>query len=124
MGRPIERDALKELEPLNQLLGMDQEFGRIVVRDRSNNHARDHDAGSPPVSALAWRSQRRWQSAESLLLPVARSLADLVCTEDFTYVRACEGPGCTLLFVDHTHGRARRWCSMAVCGNRGKAGRS
>jgi len=26
----------------------------------------------------------------------------------------------TLLFLDRTHGRARRWCSMAVRGNREK----
>jgi len=35
-------------------------------------------------------------------------------------VKACEGPVCTLLFADHTRGRARRWCSMALCGNRAK----
>jgi hypothetical protein len=29
-------------------------------------------------------------------------------------------PSCALLFVDRTGGRARRWCSMAVCGNRAK----
>jgi predicted RNA-binding Zn ribbon-like protein len=26
----------------------------------------------------------------------------------------------TLLFADHTRGHARRWCSMALCGNRAK----
>jgi predicted RNA-binding Zn ribbon-like protein len=55
-----------------------------------------------------------------VLLPIARALADLVCTEDFTFVKACEGPPCTLLFVDRTRGRVRRWCSMAICGNRAK----
>jgi predicted RNA-binding Zn ribbon-like protein len=25
------------------------------------------------------------------------------------------------MFVDHTRGRKRRWCSMALCGNRTKA---
>jgi len=120
MGRPLERNALRQLEPLNQLLARDQEFGQIVVRDRLSDREHDHgkDKGSP--SGLAWRPQRRWHSPESLLLPIARSLADLVCTEDFTHVKACEGPPCTLLFVDRTRGRVRRWCSMAVCGNRAK----
>jgi predicted RNA-binding Zn ribbon-like protein len=27
---------------------------------------------------------------------------------------------CTLIFADHTRRRARRWCSMAICGNRAK----
>jgi hypothetical protein len=63
-----------------------------------------HRLGEPRVSGLAWRPQRRWHSPESLLLPLARSLADLVCAEDFTYVKACEGRPCALLFVDRTRG--------------------
>ena len=63
---------------------------------------------------------RRWRTPDSLLLPVGEALARLVCQEDFTHVKACEGPACTLLLVDHTRGHARRWCSMALCGNRAK----
>jgi predicted RNA-binding Zn ribbon-like protein len=120
MGRPLEPASLRELQPLNQLLARDEEFGQIVVRDQLRE--REHDRGQEKreTSGLAWRLQRRWQSPESLLFPIARSLADLVCVGDFTYVKACEGPPCTLLFVDRTRGHARRWCSMAVCGNRAK----
>ena len=120
MGRPLKRNALRQLEPLNQLLARDEEFGQIVVHDRVYDQEHDHGQETRRISGLAWRPQRRWRSPESLLFPIARSLADLVCTEDFTYVRACEGPPCTLLFVDRTRGHARRWCSMAVCGNRAK----
>jgi predicted RNA-binding Zn ribbon-like protein len=120
MGRPLEPASLRELQPLNQLLARDEEFGQIVVRDRL--HDQEHDRGQEKSGSggLAWRPQRRWQSPESLLFPIARSLADLICAEDFTYVKACEGPPCTLLFVDRTRGHARKWCSMAVCGNRAK----
>jgi predicted RNA-binding Zn ribbon-like protein len=117
MGRPLEPVSLRELHPLNQLLARDEEFGQIVVCDRL--HEQEHDQGQK-IGGLAWRPQRRWQSPESLLFPIARSLADLVCAEDFTYVKACEGPPCMLLFVDRTRGHARKWCSMAVCGNRAK----
>jgi predicted RNA-binding Zn ribbon-like protein len=55
-----------------------------------------------------------------LLLPIARALAEVVTECDFTYVRACEGPTCTLYFVDRTRARARRWCTMSTCGNRAK----
>jgi hypothetical protein len=48
-------------------------------------------------------------------------MADLICREDFRLIRACDGPACTLLFLDRTKSHARRWCSMAVCGNRAKA---
>jgi predicted RNA-binding Zn ribbon-like protein len=113
MGRSLPPNALRQLEPLNELLARDDEFGQIVPRGR-----REREDGG--ASGLTWRPQRRWQTPESLLFPLARSLADLVCTEDFTDVKACEGPTCTLLFIDRTRGRARRWCSMAVCGNRAK----
>ena len=120
MGRPLKPNALRQLEPLNQLLARDEEFGQIVVHDRLYDQKHDHGHEKRRVSGLAWRPQRRWHSSESLLFPIARSLADLVCTEDFTYVKACEGPPCTLLFVDRTRGHVRRWCSMAICGNRAK----
>jgi len=70
------------------------------------------------VFALA--QKRRWNSSDALLLPIAEAMARLVCEEDFAHVKACEGPACTLLFADHTRGHARRWCSMALCGNRAK----
>jgi predicted RNA-binding Zn ribbon-like protein len=116
MGKPLQPAALRELHPLNQLLARDEEFGQIAVRERPH----DQKSKKGEAGALGWRSQRRWRSPESLLLPLARSLAELVCTVDFTYVKACEGAECTLLFVDRTRGHARRWCSMAVCGNRAK----
>ena len=111
-GKPLKTDALPELAPLNRILERDEEFVQIAKRDRVLDE--------PGHGALAWRSLRRWRSADSLLLPIARAIGDLVCNEDFVQVKACEGPTCTLLFLDRTHGRARRWCSMAACGNRAK----
>jgi predicted RNA-binding Zn ribbon-like protein len=111
-GKPLPATALKKLAPLNQLLARDEEFGQIVARDR-----RQH--GTAP-SDLQWDVQRRWRSTEVLLIPVARAMADLLCSEDFADIKACEGHGCTLFFLDKTRARARRWCSMAICGNRAK----
>jgi predicted RNA-binding Zn ribbon-like protein len=107
-GRPLTSEALGELEPLNRLLDRDEGFGRIVAHE--HGHA----------SGLAFRTMRRWRSPEALLLPIGEALAKFVCEEDFSNVKACEGPACTLMFADHTRGRARRWCSMAICGNRAK----
>jgi predicted RNA-binding Zn ribbon-like protein len=113
MGKPLQADALKELAPLNRILARDEEFGQIVARDRKM------DGGAR--TGLVRRMQRRWHSPDSLLIPIARSMADLICTDDFTHIKACEGHTCTLVFIDRTRGHARRWCSMAVCGNRAKA---
>lgn len=103
-GHPLKAADLAELEPLNQLLKRDERFGEIVAGE----------------GALRLVQARRWASPEALLLPIAEAMAKLVCDEDFSYVKACEGPTCTLLFADHTRGHARRWCSMAFCGNRAK----
>lgn len=110
-GRSLTVEALDQLGPLNRLLQNDQKFTWIGVRavGVGNGHPQ-----------LVWRSQRHWRSTDSLLLPIAEAMSRLVCEEDFTYVRVCEGAGCSRLFLDSTHGRARRWCDMAVCGNRAK----
>lgn len=111
-GKPLTRRALTELEPLNLLLARDERFSQIAPRAR--------DAGEGDGPALALVARRRWRSPDALLLPVAEALAHLVTTADFTYVKQCEGPGCVLHFLDTTRDRRRRWCSMAVCGNRAK----
>ena len=106
-GKPLAAKDLGALEPLNLLLERDESFSRIVKSE--SGHAR-----------LALQSARRWRSPDSLLLPIGETLARFVCTEDFANIKACEGPACTLLFADHTRGHKRRWCSMALCGNRAK----
>jgi len=58
--------------------------------------------------------------AESLLLPVAEAAADLLTVRDLSLLRKCENPACVLYFYDTTKNHARRWCSMAFCGNRNK----
>jgi predicted RNA-binding Zn ribbon-like protein len=108
MGRPLTPKALHELEPLNRLLERDEAFSRIS-RHRDDSGDR-----------LELQVVRRWRSPESLLLPIGEALATFVCEKDFANVKACEGHSCTLVFADHTRRRARRWCSMAVCGNRAK----
>jgi predicted RNA-binding Zn ribbon-like protein len=106
-GHPVTAEALSELEPLNRLLERDESYSRIAPRAAGRG-------------SFELRTVRRWRHPDALLLPVGEALARLVATEDFSRVKACEGPTCTLLFADHTRGGARRWCSMAACGNRAK----
>jgi predicted RNA-binding Zn ribbon-like protein len=108
MGRPLTHKAFHELGPLNSLLERDEAFSQI-----SRYRHRNGDG-------LELQMMRRWRSPESLLLPIGEALAKFVCEEDFANVKACEGHSCTLVFADHTRRRARKWCSMAMCGNRAK----
>jgi predicted RNA-binding Zn ribbon-like protein len=108
MGRRLTPSALRELEPLNRLLARDEMFGQLVpIHDRDRDHLELH-------------AMRRWRTPQSLLLPIGEVLAKFSCDENFADVKACEGASCTLMFVDHTRRKARRWCTMAVCGNRAK----
>ena len=107
-GKQLKPGALAELEPLNRLLERDEGYSRVVARQADEGEVFD------------FQPMRKWRSPEALLLPVGEALGRFVCTEDFSNVKACEGPSCTLLFADHTRGHRRRWCSMALCGNRAK----
>lgn len=102
-GQPLTAAAVAELAPLNDLLGRDQAYTQIAAGE-----------------ALTLVAQRRWGSPDTLLLPVAQALAQLVTAADFGRVKQCEGPGCVLHFLDTSRDGRRRWCSMAVCGNRAK----
>lgn len=95
----------KDLDRLNGLLARDACYQRIEP-------SRD--------GALRRCAARRWLEADELLMPIAVAIAELVCEGDFSLVRRCENPACTLWFFDRTKGHRRRWCSQAICGNRAK----
>jgi predicted RNA-binding Zn ribbon-like protein len=107
-GKSLEAAHLRELQPLIRLLERDEAFLRIAPSQRKRK------------TPFELQRTRRWRTPESLLLPIGEALVELVCTTDFADVKACEGHVCTLLFIDRARGKARRWCSMAICGNRAK----
>jgi len=75
-----------------------------------------------PVShGLVVVPTRRWTTVASVLALIAEPIADLIVSDGHSLVRNCENPTCTLWFYDRTKAHRRRWCSMAVCGNRAKA---
>src|SRR5262245_32604431 len=105
-GKPL-RTTAAALAPLNELLAGDNSFQRIEAAENGRR--------------LLLRRVYRWESPGELFQPIAEAAADLICHQDFRLIRACAGSACTLLFLDRTKAHARRWCSMAVCGNRAKA---
>lgn len=86
--------------------------------------------------ALAWgagasrllREEAGWRLGFSpgpagplrVLAPVARAIADLAASGRSVEIGKCANPRCILYFRDRSRTRRRRWCSMAVCGNRMK----
>jgi predicted RNA-binding Zn ribbon-like protein len=87
------------------------------------------------VAGRAYRASRLVPRADGRVLPdggdlagaglalplhrVALAVTRLLGDGDAQHVSACAGRGCGWLFLDRT-GR-RRWCIMAICGNRAKA---
>lgn len=69
-----------------------------------------------------WRMEfiARESGLEWLLAAIARSAAELVVEGQSAPVKRCTNPECRLFFYDDSRTRQRRWCSMAVCGNRQK----
>lgn len=57
---------------------------------------------------------------KEICVPIIESFVDLICYGQREFVRKCERPDCTLYFYDTTKNHMRRWCSMAICGNRAK----
>jgi predicted RNA-binding Zn ribbon-like protein len=110
MGKPL-RATVAAVSPLNELLARDNSFQRVEAAGRDAEDGR----------RLLLRRVHRWESSGELLQPIAEAAADLICNQDFRLIRSCEGSACTLVFLDRTKAHARRWCSMAVCGNRAKA---
>ena len=104
-GELLTPDALPRLAPLNALLAEDAAYRQIEQGD----------------GVLAWGAARRHDLRAALLQPLAAASGDLVCAAEFRRVRHCEGLGCILWFLDLTKAGTRRWCSMALCGNRAKA---
>jgi predicted RNA-binding Zn ribbon-like protein len=96
---------------LNRILAQDDSYGKVVELEQTNGANRH----------AQFRRLNRWETPNQLLQPIAEAIARLICEEDLGLVRTCAGPTCTLMFLDKTRRRGRRWCSMAVCGNRAKA---
>jgi predicted RNA-binding Zn ribbon-like protein len=63
---------------------------------------------------------RRGETTDEVLAAIAQQIADLLLHEQPALVKRCEGAQCTLWFVDRTKAHRRRFCSVAVCGNREK----
>jgi predicted RNA-binding Zn ribbon-like protein len=99
-----QRIAVEWVEPVNELLRITEGHDELVAQD-----------GVWKIEFIAREGGLDW-----LLAAVARSAAEIVAEGARARLRLCANPHCGLLFYDNSRTRRRRWCSMAVCGNRSK----
>jgi predicted RNA-binding Zn ribbon-like protein len=113
------RDALREV------------FGAMVRRERIAREwvapineilriTEGHDELVPEQGTWKMEFIAREGGPEWLLAAIARSAAEIVVEGANARLRSCANPGCGLFFCDNSRTHRRRWCSMAVCGNRHK----
>ncbi|MEV8536666.1 CGNR zinc finger domain-containing protein [Streptomyces sp. NPDC051211] len=67
--------------------------------------------------AVHWHAERAVPAA---LATVARDAVLLAGGPLLSRVKECERPECSLLFLDDSQARRRRWCAMERCGNLAK----
>jgi len=92
------------VEPVNEILRITEGHDELM----SHN-------GSWSLQYVAREGGLEW-----LLAAIARSAAELLVEGPRAPIRRCANPSCRLFFYDDSRTRRRRWCSMAVCGNRHK----
>ena len=106
-------------EAIHQLAHARLAGARLPVRARRilNQVAR---RGSAPMQLTSEGDALLAGDALQRLALVANEAIALLGGTARGRIRKCENEGCAVLFVDLSRSGARRWCSMAACGNRHK----
>ncbi len=99
-----QRMAGEWIEPINEILRITEGHDELVGQD-----------GLWKIEFVAREGGLDW-----LLAAVARSGAEIIAEGLRARLRLCANVHCDLFFYDNSRTRRRRWCSMAVCGNRSK----
>jgi len=99
-----ERIAREWIEPVNEVLRITEGHDELVA-----------DAGGWKLEFVAREGGSDW-----LLAAIARSAAEILTEGEGARLQMCANPGCGLFFCDRSRTKRRRWCSMAICGNRHK----
>jgi predicted RNA-binding Zn ribbon-like protein len=99
-----QRMAGEWIAPINEILRITEGHDELVGRDN------------------LWKIEfvAREGGLDWLLAAVARSGAEIIAEGAQARLRLCANPHCGLFFYDDSRTHRRRWCSMAVCGNRNK----
>jgi predicted RNA-binding Zn ribbon-like protein len=92
------------VEPVNEVLRITEGHDELVW-----------DNGQWRLEFIAREGGLEW-----LLAAIARSAAEILVDGPAARLRLCANPSCGLFFSDMSRTRRRRWCSMALCGNRHK----
>jgi predicted RNA-binding Zn ribbon-like protein len=99
-----ERIVAEWVQPVNEILRVTEGHDELV-----------QNSGNWKLEFIAREGGLDW-----LLAAIARSAAEILVEGAEARIRICANPGCGLFFCDTSRTHRRRWCSMAICGNRHK----
>jgi predicted RNA-binding Zn ribbon-like protein len=105
-GLLLENNGIRARAGSAAVLSRTAERARLALRFEVSGEARLEPA-APGVDGALGR----------LVAIAASAMAD----GTWSRLKACQADPCGWAFYDHARNRSRRWCSMAVCGNRTKA---
>lgn len=97
----------RELRSLERWVRSAVRHSRLVTRGRGYRWEAHHE--TDPIQRVLWT--------------IALSASELLASDDVHRVGQCSGRDCRWLWIDRTRNLSRKWCDMAVCGNRAKARR-
>jgi len=102
----VRKDVImrESADPINEILRITEGHDELVS-----------DANSWKLEFVAREGGLDW-----LLAAIARSAAEIIVEGAHARLRVCANARCGLFFSDDSRTHRRRWCSMAVCGNRHK----
>jgi predicted RNA-binding Zn ribbon-like protein len=119
----------RELDDARQLREVIYRLARAALHNEAI-HGADLDALNvwarrPRLAPqLDRRLRREWASSQSIagaLALIACEAIELLSGPERQLIRECAAaPACSLLYLDRSHGRRRRWCQMEKCGSRAK----
>src|SRR6476661_905129 len=103
-AREGKQPSSKDMAVLNRELA--KAYPHLVLEPGEDKHRYrwGWTAGKPALDSTLWH--------------VARSVADLLTSEDLVRTGECADEHCGWLFYDTTRNHSRQWCDMGDCGNR------
>jgi len=131
LGPVDELSALESGHLVTQLRSLRASIETLVAARRENLPADPSALNAflrPAVPQLSWEGAgppmlERFHQPDGIarrLSQIAFAAAQLLAEGEVQLLRKCESADCSLMFYDRTKSHKRRWCSMALCGNRHK----
>jgi predicted RNA-binding Zn ribbon-like protein len=121
--------SVKDVDDARQLREVIYRLARAALHNKTVDLA-DLDAlnawaRTPRVAPqLDRRLRREWASSQPVkdaLALIACEAVELLSGPERELIRECAAaPACSLLYLDRSRGRRRRWCQMQRCGSRAK----